>query len=80
MAIKTCIVCGATFTARNDAKYCSRKCLERNRVRVRRKSLSPNGHYKRIKKNGNMRSIAEMDAKAKELGMSYGQYVGLLNL
>lgn len=82
MAVKICTVCGKQFQAQRNALYCTEQCRNTSRrgTRGRKKIVSPSGHYKRIAKNGNMKSIAEMDAKAKELGMSYGQYDAMLRM
>ena len=61
---KTCKICGKNFQSEvRNAKYCSDECKKtKYNEKPKEKKLS----------------VAELAVKAKQAGMSYGQYVGLM--
>lgn len=77
MVLKKCECCGENFyAAKRSVKYCSDPCRkEAIRKQTAERNKSPYG--KREKK---MDRIAEINAKARALGMTYGKYVGMLYL
>ena len=77
MVLKKCECCGENFyAAKRSVKYCSDPCRrEMMRQQARERNKSP--YEKREKK---MDRIAEINQKARDAGMSYGKYVGMLYL
>lgn len=69
--IKTCPVCGAEFEARGCRRYCSPKCRLKASNEMRRIRLQE-ARPRTTKTNG---SLAAMAKKARDHGMTYGQYV-----
>ena len=66
--IKECQCCGTLFDALDGRdKYCSEEC--------RREYTNQQKRINRKKTTKTNKSITEINLKAKELGMSYGQYV-----
>lgn len=63
MVLRKCVTCGKEFIARANTKTCSKECS-----RLRKNKL--NKHQKAKEKPTLDRDIA----KAKELGISYGEY------
>lgn len=78
--IRTCPVCGREFTDRTR-KYCSPKCSKEGyRRRQAKYSIEKYHKDKRVKEDGKPkeeRPIEALARKAREAGMSYGQYVAL---
>ena len=75
---KKCEICGVKFeTHRKNAKYCSDACRkEANRKNNAEKNKSP---YEK-KEERRLDHLAEINQRAREAGMSYGKYVGMLYL
>lgn len=77
---KICPVCGGKVTAKNR-KYCSPKCSKEGyRRRQAKYSIEKYHKDKRIKEDGKPkeeRPIETLARKAREAGMTYGQYVAL---
>ena len=69
----TCVICGKDFTNVNpQSKTCDEECRKMlNREKKKEYTLK----YKRNKKPNSL--LVEMSIRAKELGLSYGQYVAL---
>lgn len=64
--IKTCTVCGKEFDGSNRSKYCSKEC--------RNKSKSFNRNEKVCMDQYDNGYMADINAEAKKLGISYGHY------
>lgn len=63
--IKQCDCCGNEFVARGSTKYCSDDCRKfiHDGTRTKKKEKKP------------IVSLAEMERRAREMGMTYGQYM-----
>lgn len=74
MVIKKCEICGEEFEARDGRQiYCSPECAGKvpfDGIKKRRESKK-----EKVKNGGR---IIEYNTKARQLGMSYGQYVAML--
>lgn len=80
--VKICPVCGGKVTAKNR-KYCSPKCSKEG-YRRRQANYSIKRYHtekeKQLKESRGPRKesqLQEMARRAREAGMSYGQYVAL---
>lgn len=80
--IRTCPICGREFTDRTR-KYCSPKCSKEG-YRRRQANYSIKRYHtekeKQLKESRGPRKespLQEMARRAREAGMSYGQYVAL---
>ena len=63
--ITICRHCGKPFEAQSyKNKLCSEEC-KRERIKLQKQKQKPN----------NNKSIVEISKKAKEMGLSYGEYV-----
>ena len=70
--LKECEHCGRHFNAaRINAKFCSKQCRDRD---YKQRLKSPYNE----KEEKKMSRIAELNALAREQGLSYGQYVAKL--
>lgn len=70
--IRNCKFCGKEYIVNiNNRLYCSVECQRKNANILRKE------YHKRTKKKKpeNMRTIAEINRKASELGLNYGEYV-----
>lgn len=75
MEQKICEICGKEFTPRHHRQlYCTKECAneseKQNKIIRKRR---PKVVYE--KKN---QELVEMTVKARELGMTYGQYVAMI--
>lgn len=77
MKIKKCKICGKTFDAAGSKTTCSDKCARINQNNLGKKYYrkSRGLTVKKFKRNT---AVRDMAAEAREHGMSYGQYVGML--
>ena len=77
MVIK-CIICGKEFDAIKSygkfPKTCGAECSNEN---FKRKAKEYRNKTKNAKKKSNHNDFVDINDKAHELGMSYGQYVAL---
>ncbi|MBR5584096.1 MAG: hypothetical protein IKW21_06170 [Lachnospiraceae bacterium] len=75
---KICLICGKEFSPNQPAKVCcSPECQrERDRERVRASNKSIQQRNKKIKSSE--KQINDINAKAKAMGMTYGQYVAYI--
>lgn len=72
--VKQCERCGEIFedrTKNGSQKYCSKYCA------YRKKHMGYTPLFKHKPKTAGMKEIINLDAQAKEKGMSYGQYVAM---
>lgn len=79
-----CKICGKEFTTSSVAKCCSEECKKENEKR------NVASYYMRVGKNNKKTktkakkekklTVTEIAVKAKEAGMSYGQYVARMNM
>lgn len=79
-----CIVCGAEITGRRRV-YCSEECLAKKQLENKKESYScmiPKDLPKRRRKKSAKwaKELAEFNAKARALGLSYGQYEGQMQI
>lgn len=84
---KVCVICGLKFTTNKDRQLvCGERCAkERKRIKAYEYNKSNNKPIPKIKpkpKNTktNAELILEKNSKAKEMGMSYGQYDAWLRI
>lgn len=66
--MRDCIVCGRTFRNRRSERMCSTECRqqnERNKAEIK----------KRMRKKVNHSDLITIAKEAKDVGMSYGEYV-----
>lgn len=72
---RICAICGKEFSPNQPAKVCcSPECQrERDRERIRVSNRSIQQRNKKVKSSE--QQINDINAKAKALGLSYGQYV-----
>ena len=72
--VRICPVCGREVTDRNR-KYCCEECSKkgyiRNQIRLKEEKEKRAGRQKRES------SLQELARKAREAGMTYGQYVAM---
>ena len=75
---KNCQMCGNVFIPRAPSqKYCCRQCARKAEIESNRKSETK----KKNKKSGqHQKAAAEIATKAREAGLSYGQYVAKMGL
>lgn len=75
IGIKICVICGNEFAPNQPTKVCcSPECQRiRDRQRIRESNHSIKQRNKKVKSTE--QQINDINAKAKALGMSYGQYV-----
>lgn len=81
VVIKRCKLCGKLFQAEGNAQYCSRCCAQEAR-RMQNKESKRNQRIG-ISRKGKCREMSELariNEEARELHMSYGQYVGKFDL
>lgn len=82
--IKICKICGKEFEAKTCAVCCSEKCRKKNNSLLSQanyeKTYIPKKTKRKRKDNAksNYNAIRDLTIEAREHGMSYGQYVGLL--
>ena len=75
---KKCRVCGKEFySSAERQRYCSEECYRINLCK-RQKELRQES--KRKRKRNNIQSIEEINRRALELGMTYGDYVSKFGL
>jgi len=80
---RTCPVCGKEFIIKGKRKYCSEECSEK--VCSQRKKTWGKEYYRKpgrinAKQEGAQKresSLQELARKAREAGMTYGQYVAM---
>lgn len=80
MLIK-CRICGEFFNAKNgNARYCSKQCKNKaklNALHERKLGLGVSSKKEAKKVN---KELVDISVKARELGMSYGQYVAMMEM
>ena len=78
---KICVICGKEFEPHGPAITCCKECSIINKKMKKRKSDKLHKERQRIIrgiKTSNTAGIVDMNNKAHELGMSYGQYSAML--
>ena len=78
---KLCVICGKEFEPHGTAITCGKECSIINKKMKQRKSDKLYNERKRIirgRKTSNTTGIVDMNNKARELGISYGQYSAML--
>ena len=86
--IKKCVVCGKEFPSERNRITCCYECsFENNRRREKERYLKsklikkPNVvKKKKIIKRDTMKEIEEINLMAQNAGLSYGKYVGAMNV
>ena len=74
---KVCAICGNTFLNANiNAKLCGNEECRKIHNRMKDKAYHAKKREEKVVTKPNT-SIVEISIKAKELGLSYGQYVAL---
>lgn len=78
---KICVICGKEFEPHGPAITCGKECSIINKKMKQRKRYKLYKERQRIirgRKTSNTTGIVDMNNKARELGMSYGQYSAML--
>lgn len=78
---KICVICGKEFEPHGSAITCGKECSIINKKIKKRKRNKLYKERQRIIRRintSNNTCIVEMNKKARELGMSYGQYSAML--
>ena len=78
---KICVICGKEFEPHGTQITCGKECSIINKKMKKRKSDKLYKERQRIirsRKTSNTTGIVDMNNKARELGMSYGQYSAIL--
>lgn len=74
LAIKFCIVCGKRIPeTSNRHKICSDRCA-RKRKNLHRRGM-PAPYENAIESPAQAHTLAELNAEARKLGLTYGQYM-----
>lgn len=77
---KTCKICGKTFEGWNkDQKYCSVECKKINDRAVQEKYRKSLKEKEALAAKKRM-AINDINEEARKQGMTYGQYVAMMNL
>ena len=79
---RKCAICGKEFmTIVYNSKYCSDACKEEGR-RINQKDYWERQHANKGAEKREKKPVPlwKIDAKAKEMGLSYGQYVAKMGL
>ena len=74
---KICVICGKEFEPHGPAITCGKQCSIINK-RKNDKLYKKRQRIIRGRKTSNTTGIVDMNNKARELGMSYGQYSAML--
>jgi predicted nucleic acid-binding Zn ribbon protein len=78
MTTRFCLICGKKFkTADRKNIYCSAECRKIGNAENQRRNREQKSQKKNKKPNSELVRLA---IEAREHGMSYGQYVGLMKL
>ena len=81
---RTCKYCKKEFISKRNAKYCCERCRELGNKEYNSKyrksplnqsDVDENGNLKKVKKHKE-NNLIEDTKKARELGLTYGQYIG----
>ena len=78
---KICVICGKEFAQHGSAITCGKECSLINKKKNRRRSDELYKERQRImrgRKISSVPGIVEISKKARELGMSYGEYVAYM--
>ena len=78
---RICVICGKEFSLRGPAVTCGKECSlinKKEKRKITNKLFRERQKINRGKKTSNTPDIVEISKKARELGMSYGQYSAML--
>ena len=75
IGIKICATCGKEFSANHPAKVCCSPDCQRVRERELAKASWKKEALREKKIKSSEKAIIDINAKAKAMGLSYGQYV-----
>lgn len=79
--MRACVRCGKEITEAGRIKYCSKACMEAGNKEAQQMAYEADKERKRQaarRAKKRMSTLAENCIKARELGMSYGQYKAML--
>lgn len=76
---KKCEICGSVYMPRSlSQKYCGQACAKiAERMKEAAREKTPKKTYTKKEKPKPNQELVDMAARAKQAGMSYGQYVAL---
>ena len=78
---RICVICGKEFAPHGAAVTCGKECSLINKKenrKIRNKLFREKQKIMKGRKASNTQDIVDMNKKARELGMSYGQYSAML--
>ena len=78
---RNCVICGKEFAPHGAQITCGKECSQINKKEKRKitnKLFRERQKINRGKKKSNIPDIVEISKKARELGMSYGEYVAYM--
>jgi len=76
---RNCKICGREFIAtHNRTLCCGEECSRINKVTIERLKKQKRMAVRNVTKK--RQEIADINARAKEAGMSYGQYVAMMEI
>lgn len=75
---RDCKICGREFIVNNNRTCCGEECSRINKVKIERLKKQKRMAVRNVTKK--RQEIAAINAKAKEAGMSYGQYVAMMEI
>lgn len=79
IGIKICATCGKNFSPNHSSKVCcSTECQRIRERKMVRESLKSARQNSTNKPKSTEKQIIDINAKAKEMGMTYGQYVAYI--
>lgn len=71
--IRKCVVCGKAYEATYNSKYCGVECRQIMNSELQKKWREEKAKPKKPRKK--KETVVDIAAKAKEMGLTYGQYV-----
>ena len=78
---RICVICGKEFAPHGAQITCGKECSQINKKekrKIRNKLFREKQKIMKSRKTSNIPDIVEISKKARELGMSYGQYSAML--
>lgn len=78
MHYKKCVYCNKEFYAdRHQTRYCSMKCRRAAQEQRNKERAEEENHIEKRDNKPHTSNLLEINRKAREAGMSYGQYVAM---
>lgn len=81
LGIRICVECGAEFAPNRETQVCCNSICQHERLRKIEKSWREEAKKEKARKiKKKPETLAEVNAKAREAGMTYGKYMEYLRL